>query len=51
MLYELVRENLGGFLAHARESYEAPLPKDVEAELRLPSLRGLHERVRSPEVR
>ena len=34
VLYAVVRENLETFLAHARESYEAPLPHYVEQELR-----------------
>ncbi len=34
MLHSLVREHLETFLAHARETYGAPLPKYVEAELR-----------------
>ena len=34
MLYSLVREHLETFLAHARETYGAPLPKYVEDELR-----------------
>lgn len=34
MLYRVVREHLETFLAHARETYEAPLPRYVEQELR-----------------
>lgn len=34
MLYAVVRDHLETFLAHARESYEAPLPHYVEQELR-----------------
>jgi hypothetical protein len=34
VLYSLVREHLETFLAHARESYAAPLPRYVEAEFR-----------------
>jgi hypothetical protein len=34
VLYQVVREHLETFLAHARESYEAPLPRYVENELR-----------------
>jgi len=34
VLYALVRQNLGTFLAYAREHYEGGLPRYVEAELR-----------------
>lgn len=34
VLYGVVREHLESFLAHARESYERPLPRYVEQELR-----------------
>jgi hypothetical protein len=34
VLYAVVRDWLETFLAHARESYEAPLPRYVEDELR-----------------
>ena len=34
VLYRVVRESLETFLAHARESYESPLPRYVEKELR-----------------
>ena len=34
VLYRTVRENLETFLAHARETYERPLPQYVEQELR-----------------
>jgi hypothetical protein len=34
VLYELVRRNLEGFLAYAREHYDGGLPRYVEAELR-----------------
>ncbi len=34
VLYGIVREHLETFLAHARESYDAPLPRYVEEELR-----------------
>ena len=34
LLHRIVREHLETFLAHARESYDAPLPKYVRDELR-----------------
>jgi transposase-like zinc-binding protein/putative transposase len=34
LLYGILRENLETFLAHARESYERPLPRYVEQEFR-----------------
>ena len=34
VLYAVVRDHLETFLAHARETYEAPLPRYVEQELR-----------------
>ncbi|HVH45613.1 MAG TPA: transposase zinc-binding domain-containing protein, partial [Labilithrix sp.] len=34
VLHALVREHLETFVAHARETYGAPLPKYVEAEFR-----------------
>jgi hypothetical protein len=34
VLYRAVREHLETFLAHARETYERPLPHYVEQELR-----------------
>jgi hypothetical protein len=34
VLYGVVRQYLETFLAHARETYEAPLPRYVEEELR-----------------
>lgn len=34
VLYAVVRDHLETFLAHARETYEAPLPRYVERELR-----------------
>jgi hypothetical protein len=34
VLYCAVRENLETFLAHARETYERPVPRYVEQELR-----------------
>jgi hypothetical protein len=34
VLYRVVRDHLETFLAHARESYEAPLPRYVEQEFR-----------------
>lgn len=34
VLYSLVRAHLETFLAHARETYAAPLPKYVESEFR-----------------
>ena len=34
LLHRVVREHLETFLAHARESYDAPLPKYVRDELR-----------------
>ena len=34
VLYRTVRENRETFLAHARETYERPLPQYVEQELR-----------------
>ncbi len=34
VLYGLVRETLETFLAHARETYSAPLPRYVEREFR-----------------
>ena len=34
VLYRTVRETLETFLAHARETYERPLPQYVEQELR-----------------
>ncbi len=34
MLYAIVRDHLETFFAHARETYEAPLPRYVEQELR-----------------
>jgi len=33
-LYALVRDHLETFLAHARETYDAPLPRYVQNELR-----------------
>jgi hypothetical protein len=34
VLYGVVRESLDTFVAHARETYERPLPRYVENELR-----------------
>ncbi len=34
MLYALVKTHLGELLQHARERYDAPLPKYVEDEFR-----------------
>jgi len=34
VLYRVVREHLETFLEHARETYDAPLPRYVEQELR-----------------
>ena len=34
VLYRVVRESLDTFVAHARETYERPLPRYVENELR-----------------
>ena len=34
VLHRAVRENLDSFLAHTRETYERPLPRYVEQELR-----------------
>jgi hypothetical protein len=33
VLYVIVRDHLQSFLAYARETYEAPLPRNVEQEL------------------
>jgi hypothetical protein len=34
VLYAVVRDWLGTFLAHARQTYEAPLPRYLDEELR-----------------
>ena len=34
LLHRMVREHLETFFEHARESYDAPLPKYVQSELR-----------------
>ena len=42
VLYEVVRRHLETFLVHARETYDAPLPRYVEQELRPELRRAAH---------
>jgi len=48
--YAVVRDHLETFLAHARDTYAAPLPRHVEEELRGYLRCGVFAKKRSPNA-